>query len=63
MVPMWVQIVGALFGLVVFAVGMAVVHASLVGAFEGQPLMIVTAAALLIALVASAYLTDRKNRP
>jgi hypothetical protein len=61
--PLWVQVVGALAGFAIFSITMAVFHASLVGAFEGQPLMIVTAAALIIALVASAYLTDRKNRP
>lgn len=62
MFPLWVQVVSTVFGLFVFAIGMAVFHAALVGAFEGNSLMIATVAALLIAGVSWAYLTDRQNR-
>jgi hypothetical protein len=56
---MILQAVAVAVGVLTFAVGMAVFHAALVGAFEGNTLLIAVAAALFITFVTFAYLADR----
>ena len=58
---MILQAVAVAVGVLTFAIGMAVFHAALVGAFEGNSLLIAVAAALFITFVTFAYLADRNR--
>lgn len=52
------KVVAIFAGLMFFAVGLGVVHAAVLGALEGNPLMIATLAAMLIFLFIVCYLYD-----
>ena len=58
----WVQVAAKLVGLLTFAIGMALFHAALVGAFEGNTVLIAVAAMLFSIFVLSAYRYDRDHK-
>ena len=58
----WVQVIAVLIGFLTFAIGIALFHAALLGAFEGNTVLIVVAAALFSIFVLSAYRHDRDRQ-
>jgi hypothetical protein len=57
-----IQVIAVIVGLLTFSIGMALFHAALVGAFEGNTALIVTAALLFSIFVLSAYRHDRDHK-
>jgi hypothetical protein len=57
-----IQVIAVLVGLLTFAIGMALFHAALVGAFEGNTVLIAVSAMLFSIFVLSAYRYDKDHK-
>lgn len=57
-----IQAAAILVGIVTFAVGMGLFHAALIGALEGNTVLIAVAAMLFSIFVLSAYRYDRDHK-
>jgi K+ transporter len=57
-----IQAVAIVIGILTFSIGMALFHAALVGAFEGNTVLIVVAATLFSIFLLCAYQHDRGRK-
>ena len=57
-----IEVIAVIVGLLTFSIGMALFHAALVGAFEGNTVLIAVSAMLFSIFVLSAYRYDKDHK-